>query len=75
MRRPGVCLDGEEAEPEDLPQDEEMAATAGGGDFRCVFLDGLWLRRGWDHEVKNVSVLVAIAGRRTATGPAVPQAE
>jgi putative transposase len=30
------------------------------GDFPYVFLDGLWLKRSWDGEVKNVSVLVAI---------------
>ena len=31
-----------------------------GGDFPYVFLDGLWLKRSWGGEVKNVSVLVAI---------------
>ena len=30
------------------------------GDFPYVFLDGLWLKRSWGGEVKNVSVLVAI---------------
>ena len=30
------------------------------GQFPYVFLDGLWLRRNWGGEVKNVSVLVAI---------------
>jgi putative transposase len=30
------------------------------GEFPYVFLDGLWLRRSWGGEVKNVSVLVAI---------------
>jgi hypothetical protein len=30
------------------------------GDFRYVFLDGLWLKRSWGGEVKNVSVMVAI---------------
>jgi len=30
------------------------------GNFPCVFLDGLWLKRSWGGEVKNVSVLVAI---------------
>jgi putative transposase len=30
------------------------------GDFPYVFLDGLWLKRCWGGEVKNVSVLVAI---------------
>ena len=29
-------------------------------DFPYVFLDGLWLKRSWGGEVKNVSVLVAI---------------
>src|ERR1700723_2545574 len=30
------------------------------GTFPYVFLDGLWLKRSWGGEVKNVSVLVAI---------------
>ncbi len=30
------------------------------GDFPYVLLDGLWLKRSWGGEVKNVSVLVAI---------------
>jgi transposase-like protein len=30
------------------------------GDFPYVFIDGLWLKRSWGGEVKNVSVLVAI---------------
>jgi transposase-like protein len=30
------------------------------GDFPYVFLDGLWLKRSWGGEVKNVSVQVAI---------------
>ena len=30
------------------------------GNFPYVFLDGLWLKRSWGGEVKNVSVLVAI---------------
>ena len=30
------------------------------GDFPYVFLDGLWLKRSWGGEVKNVSVLVTI---------------
>jgi putative transposase len=30
------------------------------GDFPYVFLDGLWLKRSWGGEVKNVSVLVAL---------------
>ena len=35
------------------------------GDFPCVFLDGLWLKRSWDGEVKNVSVLVAFGVAQT----------
>jgi len=35
------------------------------GDFRYVFLDGLWLKRSWGGEVKNVSVLVAIGVAQT----------
>ena len=30
------------------------------GEFPYVFLDGIWLKRSWGGEVKNVSVLVAI---------------
>jgi putative transposase len=30
------------------------------GDFPYVFLDGIWLKRSWGGEVKNVAVLVAI---------------
>jgi putative transposase len=30
------------------------------GEFAYVFLDGIWLKRSWGGEVKNVSVLVAI---------------
>jgi putative transposase len=30
------------------------------GEFPYLFLDGLWLKRSWGGEVKNVSVLVAI---------------
>jgi putative transposase len=30
------------------------------GDFPYVFLDGLWLKRSWGGEVRNVSVLIAI---------------
>jgi putative transposase len=29
-------------------------------DFPCAFLDGVWLKRSWGGEVKNVSVLIAI---------------
>ena len=35
------------------------------GDFPHVFLDGLWLKRSWGGEVKNVSVLVAIGVAQT----------
>jgi putative transposase len=35
------------------------------GDFPYVFLDGLWLKRSWGGEVKNVSVLVAIGVSQT----------
>jgi putative transposase len=30
------------------------------GEFPYVFLDGLWLKRSWGGEVKNVSILVAL---------------
>lgn len=35
------------------------------GEFPHVFLDGLWLKRSWGGEVKNVSVLVAIGVAQT----------
>lgn len=35
------------------------------GDFPYVFLDGIWLKRSWGGEVKNVSVLVAIGVSQT----------
>jgi putative transposase len=35
------------------------------GEFPNVFLDGLWLKRSWGGEVKNVSVLVAIGVAQT----------
>ena len=35
------------------------------GEFSYVFLDGLWLKRSWGGEVKNVSVLVAIGVSQT----------
>ena len=35
------------------------------GEFPYVFLDGLWLKRSWCGEVKNVSVLVAIGVAQT----------
>jgi transposase-like protein len=40
------------------------------GDFPCVFLDGIWLKRSWGGEVKNVSVLVAIGVARRGPGRA-----
>ncbi|MGA7521111.1 MAG: IS256 family transposase [Acidobacteriaceae bacterium] len=39
---------------------EEWRQRSLAGDFPYVFLDGLWLKRSWGGEVKNVSVLVAI---------------
>jgi transposase-like protein len=30
------------------------------GDYPYVFLDGIWLKRSWGGEVKNISVLVAV---------------
>jgi transposase-like protein len=35
------------------------------GEFPYVFLDGLWLKRSWGGDVKNVSVLVAIGVSQT----------
>jgi putative transposase len=35
------------------------------GDFQYVFLDGLWLKRSWSSEVKNVSVPVATVVAQT----------
>ena len=47
-----------------------MRSTSGGygpwlGDFPYEFMDGLWLKRSWGGEVKNVSVLVAIGVAQT----------
>jgi transposase-like protein len=33
------------------------------GNFACVYLDGIWLKRSWGGEVKNVSMLVAMGVR------------
>jgi hypothetical protein len=41
------------------------------GEFPYVFLDGLWLKRSWGGEVKNVSVLVAIGVAQTVSYPYV----
>jgi hypothetical protein len=30
------------------------------GEYACVYADGMWLRRSWGGEVKNVSVLIAV---------------
>src|SRR5580693_1950576 len=35
------------------------------GEFPYVFLDGLWLKRSWGGEMRNVSVLVAIGVAQT----------
>lgn len=32
------------------------------GEFAYVYLDGIWLKRSWGGEVKNVAVLVAVGG-------------
>lgn len=37
-----------------------MAQSINRGRARLVFLDGIWLKRSWGGEVRNVSVLVAI---------------
>lgn len=39
---------------------EEWRQRPLNGDFPYVFVDGLWLKRSWGGEVKNVSVLIAI---------------
>ena len=39
---------------------EEWRTRPLNGDFPYVFLDGIWLKRTWGGEVKNVAVLVAI---------------
>jgi putative transposase len=38
------------------------------GEFPYVFLDGLWLKRSWGGEVKNVSVLVALGVAQSGIG-------
>jgi putative transposase len=35
------------------------------GDFPYVYLDGIWLKRSWGGEVKNVAVLVAVGVAQT----------
>ena len=39
---------------------EKWLSSPISGEFAYVFLDGIWLKRSWGGEVKNVSVLVAI---------------
>ena len=46
-------------------QIEEWRQQPLDGEFPYVFLDGLWLKRSWGGEVKNVSVLVAIGVAQT----------
>jgi putative transposase len=41
-------------------QIEEWRQRPIGGEHAYVFLDGIWLKRSWGGEVKNVSILVAI---------------
>ena len=46
---------GERAEPEDLRADRGRGATGrSNGEHPYVFLDGMWLKRTWGGEVKNV---------------------
>ena len=44
---------------------DEWRSAAHGGRVPYVFVDGLWLKRSWGGEVKNVSVLVAIGVAQT----------
>ena len=37
-----------------------MAQSADPGEYPYVFVDGVWLKRSWGGEVRNVSVLVAV---------------
>ena len=46
-------------------QIEEWRQQPLDGEFPYVFVDGLWLKRSWGGEVKNVSVLVAIGVAQT----------
>ncbi len=46
-------------------QIEEWRQQPLDGEFPYVFVDGLWLKRCWGGEVKNVSVLVAIGVAQT----------
>src|ERR1700723_3865829 len=46
-------------------QIEEWRRSPLVGEFPYVFLDGLWLKRSWGGEVKNISVLVAIGVAQT----------
>ena len=37
------------------------------GEYAYVYLDGIWLKRSWGGEVKNVAVLVAIGATPTGS--------
>ena len=59
---------GERVKPEDRRvQIEEWRNRPIEGQHPYVFLDGIWLKRSWGGEVKNVSVLVAIGVDRDGT--------
>ena len=57
----GVALDGVGSEQEDLRDDRGLAQPADRGRASLRYLDGIVLKRSWAGEVRNVSLLVAIA--------------
>ena len=42
---------------------EEWRSRPIGGEYAYVYLDGIWLKRSWGGEVRNIAVLVAIGVR------------
>ncbi len=66
MNTAGVSVDGEQMDQMKIyGKIEEWRQQPLVGEFPYVFLDGLWLKRSWGGEVKNVSVLVAIGVSQT----------
>ena len=55
---------GQRAEPEDLRHRSKLGGNRPiEGEHAYVYLDGIWLKRSWGGEVRNVAVLVAIGVR------------
>ncbi len=60
MGHAGIGVDVSDLNQKIYKQIEEWRQQPLVGEFPYVFLDGIWLKRSWGGEVKNVSVLVAI---------------